>query len=213
MSEKPWKIDNKNLTITLDSRKFKHTYYAPNEEIFAAKLAKLETPAKLVKLHLGCGNEHLDGYINIDVQPSKFTDEVSDCTKLSNYADNSVDEIVSYHMIEHIAALQQKVVLEEWKRVLKPKGKLVLECPDAWQVFKTFVETTDHERYVTWNQGPALIYHIYGNQGDEFEFHKFCYTTSLIKTMLESLGFQNVYFGESHKDYRVPCIHVECTKP
>jgi SAM-dependent methyltransferase len=211
MSKNPWTFDNENLTITFDCRQFKHIYYASNKEIYEAKLRKFIEP-NLVKLHLGCGNEHLDGYTNIDAKKSVATDVVCDCTVLP-YEDESIDEIICYHMIEHLSQKEQMKALSEWYRVLKPNGKFVFECPDLLEICKLFVTATDEERYfIGYDSGPALIYHIYGNQGNEFEFHKFGFTKTFIIKILQLIGFQNICFGESHKNYRIPCIHVECTK-
>jgi len=42
-----------------------------------------------LKLHLGCGNRHFDGYVNIDLRKTRATDLVCDIRKLP-YPDNSV---------------------------------------------------------------------------------------------------------------------------
>ncbi len=44
----------------------------------------------LIKLHLGCGNRHFQGYSNIDLNKTKATDFVFDIRKLP-YTDNSVE--------------------------------------------------------------------------------------------------------------------------
>ena len=60
--------------------------------------------ANKIKLNLGCGDKILLGYINIDAQEEikgKKPDLVADATKLDKFADNSVDEILTVHVIEH----------------------------------------------------------------------------------------------------------------
>ncbi len=165
-----------------------------------------------IKLNLGCGTEHLPGYINIDAHPSEFVDKVCDCTKLLDFQDNSIDEIVAYHFLEHLKIGEIFTALIEWRRILKGGGKLIIECPDLEKVCAIFVNATDIERYKSWNNGPALFNHIYGCQHHPFDYHKFGFTKSFMSSLLQNLNFQNVYFGESHRDYRVPCIHVECIK-
>lgn len=211
MSE--WIVDKEKLTIIFKTKKFKHTYYAPNQEIFEKRVSKLESiqGAKPIKLHLGCGHEHFDGYINIDAQQTQATDMVLDCTKLETFKENSVDEILAYHLIEHLPVNETTQTITNWYRILKHGGKLVIECPDLEKVTERFFKTTDFERYYTYNNGPALIYHIYGNQGDQYEFHKMGFTKSALSNLLSKL-FENFVFGESHKDYRIDCIHLECTK-
>ena len=45
------------------------------------------------------------------------------------YPDQTFDMLTSWHVIEHVANVSE--VLEDWYRVLKPGGVMVLETPDA----------------------------------------------------------------------------------
>ncbi len=45
------------------------------------------------------------------------------------FEDNVFDVVVSWHVIEHVESVSQ--TLQEWQRVLKPGGLMVLETPDA----------------------------------------------------------------------------------
>lgn len=164
-------------------------------------------------LHLGCGDEHLDGYINIDIVKTEATDKVMDATKLINLPDNTVDEIIAYHLIEHLTFVQFRQALLEWCRVLKVGGKLILECPDLTETVKLFLSSSFKERWNTFQEGPCLAVHIYGNSGDDsvYDLHKSGYDKQILEFFLLPC-FDNIQFGESHKDYGIPCIHVEATK-
>jgi len=56
-----------------------------------------------------------------------------DCHKVNDhrlpYADDTFDVLTSWHVIEHVDDANE--TLEEWFRVLKPGGILVLETPDS----------------------------------------------------------------------------------
>ena len=81
-----------------------------------------------LRLHLGCGTKHFDGYINVDLWITDATDVICDITRLP-WPDNSAEVIESYHVIEHISHRKIEHTLSEWCRVLKPGGILILECP------------------------------------------------------------------------------------
>lgn len=74
-----------------------------------------------VKVDLGCGPSKKDGYIGIDLLPLKGVDFVVDFEKGLNFIpDDSVDEIFSSHLLEHIDDLE--FLMSEIHRVLKPRG-------------------------------------------------------------------------------------------
>lgn len=81
-----------------------------------------------IRLNLGCGDNLLDGYINID-KYDKAADVQADITELP-YEDESVDEIVAYQVIEHVPYNLNNKMFAEFYRVLKPGGTCVLETPD-----------------------------------------------------------------------------------
>jgi len=72
------------------------------------------------KLNLGSGrNKHKD-CINIDINPNTEPDIVRDIEKGLPFEDNSVDEVIAEHFLEHVKDIQP--VMFEILRVLKPGG-------------------------------------------------------------------------------------------
>ena len=58
--------------------------------------------SQLVKLNLGCGGSRVEGYINVDLY-SEARDLQCDLSKFPYpFKDNSADEIVMSHVIEHL---------------------------------------------------------------------------------------------------------------
>lgn len=82
-----------------------------------------EGNGKPVRLNLGAGNVHLSGFTPID---RKTGGEVYPLP----YPDNSVEEIVASHVLEHFSHRDVLAVLSDWVRVLKPGGKIRLAVPD-----------------------------------------------------------------------------------
>jgi len=80
-----------------------------------------------MKIHLGCGKNYREGYTNVDVDESINADFHTDLNEPLPFANNSAEEIVSEHLIEHLTNLEGYI--NECWRVLKPSGVLKTRCP------------------------------------------------------------------------------------
>lgn len=95
-----------------------------------------------MKLNLGCGDKILEGYVNVDVAESragKRPDVLCDLHRLTPFDDNSADEILSVHVVEHFWRWEVVDVLREWIRVFKPGGLMILECPNLKSACETLL--------------------------------------------------------------------------
>jgi len=157
---------------------------------------------KPLRLHLGCGDRRLAGYINVDWRRTLATDLVCDIRKLPYHA-NSTDRIELYHVIEHLPKCDLLDAFREWNRILYPGGKLIVECPD----FDRSVE-----EYLQGNE--ERLYSIYGRQRFPGDTHYWGYTVKRLKKCLQQTGFTNILEREPqdyHKDLE-PCLRIEATK-
>jgi len=155
-----------------------------------------------LKLHLGCGNCHLEGYINIDIRKTEATDIVCDIVKLP-YPNNSIEVIESYHVIEHLPRHILVRALKEWWRVLVPGGKLIIECPNFDEVVKEYLEGNEKR-----------LDSIFGLQRFPGDYHFFGYNFQRLKIILTQAGFTNICQTQA-QDYHTknePCLRVECIK-
>ena len=151
-----------------------------------------------LKLHLGCGNNHLEGYINIDWRKTKATDLVCDVRKLP-YTDSSVEVIETYHLIEHLHRHDFPKALSEWYRILKRGGKLIIECPDFDKVVKEYL-----------NGNEIRLDNIFGLQRFPGDAHLFGYNFKRLKQLLEEVGFKDIQ-KQKPQDYHAkdePCLRV-----
>lgn len=82
------------------------------------------------KLHLGCGERFLKGYIHIDINDFPHIDYLSKIDDLSMFQNESVDLIYASHCFEYFDRFEANNVLEEWNRVLKINGTLRLSVPN-----------------------------------------------------------------------------------
>jgi len=85
-----------------------------------------------VKLHIGCGDRKLEGYVNIDIAPSEAADLIMDVSKeLHLVPSNIAIEIRLESVFEHFYRYQQKEILQEFQRILKKGARLVIKwLPD-----------------------------------------------------------------------------------
>lgn len=80
----------------------------------------------MTKLNLGCGEVHLDGYVNVDLYCG--ADMTLDLFQLPwPWESSSVDEVACHHFIEHVPRFRD--TWRELHRILKPGGRLWIRVP------------------------------------------------------------------------------------
>lgn len=149
-----------------------------------------------IRLNLGCGDKKLPGYINVDYAPSRkgiTPDVMVDLRKLT-FLDATVDEILSVHVIEHFYYWEAKELLNEWARVLKSGGRLVLECPNILSAAQALLDNPDGAAGPG-KEGSMSMWALYGdpNWSDPLMCHKWGYTPRSLIQLLESVGFRDVH--------------------
>jgi len=82
-----------------------------------------------MKLHVACGFKYKEGYVNIDADPRVRSDIVRNLERGLPFSDNTCEEILSEHTLEHIDPDLIHFVMSEFWRVLVPGGKLNVLVP------------------------------------------------------------------------------------
>ena len=138
---------------------------------------------KPIRLNLGCGTERIPGYIACDLY-EEGADMKFDAAELP-FADNMVDEIRAYHLIEHFTFNNAFKVLREWHRALKPGGILVMETPDLFHTCKKFTESGIDDQI-------KLYGHFFAWPDlSPGQVHYFLYTESQMMWTLSGCGFSS----------------------
>ena len=81
-----------------------------------------------LKLNLGCGQRKIDGFIGVDSNLNVTADIAHDLNKFPYpFADNSVDEIIMDHVLEHLND-PIKIIIELY-RISKDGAKIKIKAP------------------------------------------------------------------------------------
>lgn len=120
--------------------------------------------------------------------------------------DECASEVHAYHFIEHVYQWEAQSVILEFKRLLKPGGKLVLELPDIELAAKNLLSGMK-DQYNMWP--------LYGDPGhrDVYMCHRWGYTRGTIKALLQDCGMREIvnmnpqtHGAKRNRDMRVECV-------
>lgn len=163
----------------------------------------------VLRLHLGCGENHFDGYVNIDYPPSQHSvqthavaDIFADITSL-DFPDNSVDEIRSHHVFEHFTRPHALALLIRWHAWLKIGGKLHLETPDILECSRMLTSNMPYK------VKQAILRHAFGSHEAHWANHLDGWYDEKFRYVLSKLGFdvQCQTYSWEVEPY-LPNIHV-----
>lgn len=134
------------------------------------------------KLHLGCGDKRIEGYVNVDIRPNTSVDLVSDLRNLP-FELNEFDVIYSCAVIEHFGRNEWLDLLQSWTKFLKPGGKIYLSTSDFDSISERYAKTKNLEE---------LLGLLIGGQKYEYDWHGMVFNYSILKNALENLGYQDI---------------------
>lgn len=171
-----------------------------------------------VKLNLGCGDKLLEGYINVDVAPSRRgfpPDVLCDLRDLVSFASDSADEILSVHVVEHFWRWEVLNILREWVRVLKPGGKMILECPNLVSACQALLSDPENASEGD-TRGQRSMWVFYGDPSwqDPLMTHRWAYTPNSLASLMRESGLVDVRQEPAQFKLREPRdMRVVGTKP
>ena len=152
----------------------------------------------LPKLHLGCGQSHLPGYINIDFSPSEHTvqhksgaDIFGDITNLA-FPARSTTEVRLHHVFEHFPRQKALALLATWHYALKEEGVVVLETPDFEQSIRMILSSQ-----YNYLQKQIILRHIFGSHEAFWAMHYDGWYEAKFRHVLSTLGFEVIKVEKS----------------
>ena len=135
-----------------------------------------------MKLHVGCGGTRKEGYVNIEAKNAVAADVKCNALDLDKiYKPETIDEIYTSHMFEHLDRREAVKFLNICTKLLKKGGVLFMAIPcidyivDDWKA-----GIYDDHRFI------AVLY---GLHRDPYDYHKMGYTKETIVEKIKEYGF------------------------
>jgi predicted SAM-dependent methyltransferase len=158
-----------------------------------ARRPEPERSAPPVRLHLGCGQSPIPGWVNIDVQELPGVDRVLDVRHGLPFHD--VAAIYGEHFLEHLDVDEGLACLVECRRALAPDGILRISTPNLDWVFLT------HYRHGSWPADEDAVADCFQlNRAFHGWGHRFLYNRPALAGILRAAGFAEITwhsYGES----------------
>jgi predicted SAM-dependent methyltransferase len=139
------------------------------------------------KLHIG-GQLKLPDWEVLNIQPGPCVDHIGDAKDLSQFGDETFDELYASHVVEHFdynGPLQK--AFKEWYRVLKPEGKLYISVPDMdvlCQLFRKRKELDLQSRF-------QIMRMMFGGHIDPYDYHYVGLDFEILTAFLSEAKFRN----------------------
>lgn len=167
-----------------------------------------------MKINLGCGHRHLPGFVNVDMPDNwakKLPDVSADISQRLPFDDGVADEVHAYHVLEHMWRWQVPEILQDWARVLKPGGLMVLEMPCLDKILHYMHASMRADV----EMDPRLS--IWGMYGDpryrsEAMTHKWCYAQQEAIRVMQDAGLTDVCVRVPQTHVAIRDMRVEGTK-
>jgi predicted SAM-dependent methyltransferase len=141
------------------------------------------------RLHLGCGNNIIEGWANVDIQSNRKVIGW-DLTECLPVRDQTIDLIFCEHFIEHVTLERAKTLLADCYRVLRAGGILRLSTPSLKKLVDEYLSGRTSEWWdVGWR--PATSCQML-NEGLREWGHQFVYDACELGRLLEEAGFREV---------------------
>jgi len=136
-----------------------------------------------MKLHLGCFDRKIYGYVNVDIREDVNPDIVDDVFKLEKFEKESVDLIYACHVLEHANYNEAEHALKRWWDILKEGGILRVAVPDM----------EAHFAHYYYHKDLRLLHSTFwGSQKHSYDFHKNGWDFMKLKEDLENVGFSDI---------------------
>lgn len=183
-------------------------------------LLNLQKYNRNAKFNFGSAGVEVDGYISVDLFDERATILADVQKSMPQLPDGCADEILASHLFEHLNRFIIVDTLKEWKRILKPGGKLVMEMPHFIKQCEWVLDAYRLPEKKQDMMGNIIM--VYGavntsDKGEKSEItspHIWGWFPENVTEVLEEAGFVNIVCTDNiHYPHPGPNFRVEASKP
>jgi len=151
----------------------------------------------LKRLHIGCGANLLEGWLNTDFNDKDEKIAFLDAGEEFPLPSESFDYIYSEHLFEHLDVDQQINMLKESLRILKPNGIMRIAMPSLEFLFDLYSSpnTLENREYVNWYIKHSPYLSAVNRLVNDESFH-YCY---IINNFFKAWGHKIIHNFDSLK--------------
>jgi len=146
------------------------------------KLRRQVSAANPIKVVLGAGSSDFPGWLQTD---KELLDVTSPSDWRALFEHNSIDTLLSEHMLEHLSEEEARIALNECLRYLRPGGLFRIAVPDGYR------------------RDPAYV----AEASPPNDGHQVLYNVDTLTALLQSVGFSTTpleYFDAQEQFHAVP---------
>ena len=177
----------------------------PSFEVRGDRTMLLPSPG--ARVHLGCGDVYLPGYLNVDLPPdlgvasgTSRPDVETDILSL-DCPDQGLHEVRLHHVFEHFERPVALALLVRWFEWLEPGGTLTIETPDFERCVDGFADRPLDDQTL-------ILRHLFGSQEAVWARHLDGWSARRFGDVLVRVGFERVEAEATTSDERGLLVNV-----
>lgn len=152
------------------------------------------------KIQIGCGDVVLPGFINVDARAVDPRVVVQDAATLPDIPNAEGDVAYACHILEHFPRTRTVEVLRNWRKKLKPGGRLYVSVPDT-----KFLALL----YLLKGKLNYILPPLFGGQEYQGNVHFTAFDAKTLRQYMFEAGFCNI---RSFDPQRMPFTRFDCSR-
>lgn len=163
------------------------------QRFFQTPVFSADDYKRMKKINLASSDHIIPGWINVDIRKIPGVDYVVDVRDLSVFPDASFDLVRASHVLEHFYVNELEKIMNEWNRILRPNGRMIICVPDFdLTLIRYFVNPHSINPCLVDEFGTSLLSQIYGFDysvpENNYYKHKMVYNRKSLTAIMKTYG-------------------------